>query len=527
MELGLRDRVALVTGGSMGIGKATALALAREGAHVAICARGKELLESVAAEIAAETERTVLPIVADLNKEEDAKRFVREAVDHFGRLDILVNCAGSSPGGTLQSLEEEQWMESLNLKFMGYVRTTKSAVGHMKERGWGRVINVIGNDGIKPIYFELTPGAANAAGINFTLAIAEELAPRFADGCVFVPIAPAADLPAATSLLASTLGVSEEVGESLEATLIDHLRDRHLLLFLDGFEHLAEDAPFVSRLLGACPELTVLVTSRVCLRIAGEQEFPVAPLPVPDLTPPLRAESLAVCDSVALFVDRAARASPDFALTEDNAGVVGSICVRLEGLPLALELAARRIKLLHPRALLAQLEGPGPSLRLLTGGGPDLPRRQRTLRETIKWSYDLLSDHEQRVLRRMAVFMHSADLDAIGAVCGFATEADGAEDRVNVIDALGALVDHSLVSRREGPAGQARFAMLDTIREFAQERLAASGEDADMRERHARYFIEVVETAGPVLLGAADHAAVVAAEQGNMQAALRWLVAAS
>ena len=178
MDLGLRDRVALVTGGSKGIGKATALALAREGAHVAVCARGKELLDSVAADIAAETERTVLPIVADLNKEEDAQHFVRAAADHFGRLDILVNCAGGSPGGTLQNLEESQWMESLNLKFMGYVRTTKAAVGHMKERRWGRIINVIGNDGIKPIYFELTPGAANAAGINFTLAIAEELAPH-------------------------------------------------------------------------------------------------------------------------------------------------------------------------------------------------------------------------------------------------------------------------------------------------------------------------------------------------------------
>ena len=178
MDLGLRDRVALVTGGSKGIGKATALALAREGAHVAVCARSKELLDSVAAEIAAETERTVLPIVADMNKEEDAQHFVRAAVEHFGRLDILVNCAGNSPGGTLQNLEESQWMESLNLKFMGYVRTTKAAVGHMKERRWGRIINVIGNDGVKPIYFELTPGAANAAGINFTIAIAEELAPH-------------------------------------------------------------------------------------------------------------------------------------------------------------------------------------------------------------------------------------------------------------------------------------------------------------------------------------------------------------
>lgn len=177
MDLGLHGRVALVTGGSKGIGKATALGLAREGADVAICARGKELLERMAAEIAQNTGRTVLPIVADLTQEEDAQRFVETAVRHFGRLDILVNCAGSSPGGSLQRLSEADWMQSLNLKFMGYVRTTKVAVAPMKERRWGRIINVIGNDGIKPIYFEITPGAANAAGINFTLAIAEELAP--------------------------------------------------------------------------------------------------------------------------------------------------------------------------------------------------------------------------------------------------------------------------------------------------------------------------------------------------------------
>ena len=177
MELGLHGRVALVTGGSKGIGKASALELAREGADVAICARGQELLERVAAEMAQQTGRSILPIVADMNHEEDAQRFVHTASRHFGRLDILVNCAGSSPGGTLQHLSEQDWMLSLNLKFMGYVRTTKVAIPYMQERRWGRVINVIGNDGIKPIYFELTPGAANAAGINFTLAIAEELAP--------------------------------------------------------------------------------------------------------------------------------------------------------------------------------------------------------------------------------------------------------------------------------------------------------------------------------------------------------------
>ena len=178
MNLGLRDKIALIAGGSKGIGKASALALAREGAHVAICARDKELLERVAGEIASETERTILPVVADLNREEDAQCFISTAADHFTRLDILVNCAGNSPGGSLQNLSEDDWMQSLNLKFMGYVRTAKAAIPYMKEQRWGRIVNVIGNDGIKPIYFEITPGAANAAGINFTLAIAEELAPH-------------------------------------------------------------------------------------------------------------------------------------------------------------------------------------------------------------------------------------------------------------------------------------------------------------------------------------------------------------
>jgi 3-oxoacyl-[acyl-carrier protein] reductase len=177
MDLGLAGRVAIITGGSKGIGYASALGLAREGVQVAICARGRERLEQAVQEIVAQTGREVLPVVADMTLQADAERFVQMTVQHFGRVDILVNCAGSSPGGILERLEEAHWMESLNLKFMGYVRTTKAVVPHMKAQRWGRIVNVIGNDGIKPIYFELTPGAANAAGINFTLAIAEELAP--------------------------------------------------------------------------------------------------------------------------------------------------------------------------------------------------------------------------------------------------------------------------------------------------------------------------------------------------------------
>ena len=177
MDLGLEGRVAVITGGSKGIGYASALGLAREGAHIAICARGRERLEQAVRDIVAQTGREVLPVVADMTSQADAERFVQTAAQHFGRVDILVNCAGSSPGGILERLEEAHWMESLNLKFMGYVRTTKAVVPHMKAQRWGRIVNVIGNDGIKPIHFELTPGAANAAGINFTLAIAEELAP--------------------------------------------------------------------------------------------------------------------------------------------------------------------------------------------------------------------------------------------------------------------------------------------------------------------------------------------------------------
>lgn len=169
--------MALISGGSKGIGYAAARGLAREGAHVALCARGQARLEQAVQDIVAETGREALPVVADMSSQADAERFVQTAVEHFGRVDILVNCAGSSPGGILERLEEAHWMASLNVKFMGYVRTTKAVVPHMKARRWGRIVNVIGNDGIKPIYFELTPGAANAAGINFTLAIAEELAP--------------------------------------------------------------------------------------------------------------------------------------------------------------------------------------------------------------------------------------------------------------------------------------------------------------------------------------------------------------
>ena len=178
MDLELQGRVAAITGASMGIGKATALALSREGVKVAICARGKERLEQAAREVSDLTGNEVLPVVGDMTRKEDADRFVEATVQRFGKLEIVVNCAGAPPGGQFQNITDEQWLDGLNLKFMGYVRTARAALPHLQRGGWGRIINVIGNDGIKPTFNEVSPGAANAAGINFTMSLAEQLAPQ-------------------------------------------------------------------------------------------------------------------------------------------------------------------------------------------------------------------------------------------------------------------------------------------------------------------------------------------------------------
>lgn len=176
MDLGLQGKIAIINGGSKGIGKTSALLLAKEGAEIGMCARNQEGLDEASSEIKDKTGKKTFSVIADTTKETDAKNFVQKCAEHFGHVDILINCAGSSPGGTIDQITESDWMESLNLKFMGYVRCTTAVVPYMRERKYGRIVNVIGNDGIKPIHFELTPGAANAAGINFTLAIAESLA---------------------------------------------------------------------------------------------------------------------------------------------------------------------------------------------------------------------------------------------------------------------------------------------------------------------------------------------------------------
>ena len=261
--------------------------------------------------------------------------------------------------------------------------------------------------------------------------------------------------------------------------------DQPMLLLLDNFEHLVSAAPAVAQLLTSGPKVKVVVTSQAPLHVYGEHEFPVPPLALPDpkSIPPL--EVLSRLPAVALFVERAQAVKHEFALTKDNAAVVTAICARLDGLPLAIELAAARIKMLSPSAMLARLES---RLSLLTGGARDLPTRQQTLRSTVDWSYGLLNTAEQTLFRRLSVFAGGCTLEGVEAVCD--TKGDLGLD---VLDGMASMVDKSLAQHVEQVVGEPRFLMLSTIREYALERLAESDDEAATRRAHAAYYLVLAE----------------------------------
>jgi len=355
--------------------------------------------------------------------------------------------------------------------------------------------------------------------------VAEELRDRFADKVVFVPLAPLNAHHLVILAVARALGAREGAVELPPESVATYLRERELLLVLDNFEHVAEAAPLVAELLAGCPRLRVLVTSRAAVHVRGEHELAVAPLAVP--APPAAGRVRAVAEvaafpAAALFVERAGAVRSDFTLTPVNLEAVVEICRRLDGLPLALELAAARVRLLLPGELLARLEH---RLPLLTGGARDLPERQRTLRATIAWSYDLLSAGEQAVFRRLCVFAGGWTLDAAVAVC-----AAGAGLGVDVLDWLGALIEKSLLHRApavpatRGARDEPRYGMLETVREYAREQLEAHDEEGQARARHAAYYLALAERAEPRLVGP-EHAAWLARlerEGDNLRAALRW-----
>jgi predicted ATPase/DNA-binding CsgD family transcriptional regulator len=362
-------------------------------------------------------------------------------------------------------------------------------------------------------------GPGGVGKTRLALQIAADVAGEFPDGVVFVDLIRIRDPALVASAVAQQLGVREGADDPLSRRLGDVLRERELLLVLDNFEQVVDAAPLVAELLAACPRLTVLVTSRVRLRLTAERTFPVPPLALPPAEP---GPSLDARDApaVALFVDRAEAVRPDFALTTENAAAVAAICRRLDGLPLAIELAAVRVTLFQPVALLGKLER---RLPLLTGGARDLPDRQRTMRDAIAWSHDLLSADEQILFRRLAVFVGGCTIEAADAVCA----VDGAL-AIGVLNGVSSLVDASLLQREEGANGEPRFGMLETVREFALEQLEASGEEGAVRAAHADWCLAYAEGATQAFLGPTETKvgyALIAAEHDNLRAALGWLTA--
>jgi predicted ATPase/transcriptional regulator with XRE-family HTH domain len=379
-------------------------------------------------------------------------------------------------------------------------------------------------------------GPPGVGKTRLALHAAAELSEEFADGVFFIGLAAIGASQLTLSTIARALDIEETKGRSTLDCLVGALRDRQILLALDNFEQLLPAAPLLAELLAAAPRLKLLVTSRAALRLAAEHEFPVAPLALPDLRrlPPLAA--LADCPSIALFVARAQAVKPNFALTSAEAPAVAAICCRLDGVPLAIELAAARIKLFAPQALLARLGPPhGSALQVLTGGPRDLPARQQTLRDAIAWSYDLLADAEQALFRRLGVFVGGCTLETAEAV---ASECRMQNEELRktsddpsllhsafcILHLIEALVDQGLLQRIDDANGEPRFVMLATIREYACERLVADGEMQALQQRHAQYFLALAEASEAALAGPdqGEWLARLEREHDNLRAAISW-----
>lgn len=359
-------------------------------------------------------------------------------------------------------------------------------------------------------------GPGGTGKTRLALEVMERSQDAFPDGVFFIDLAPVTDAELVAQAMAHTLGTRELAGQHVIDSLGQHLRERHLLLLLDNFEHVLLAASFLSRLLGACPRTKVLATSRVVLRLAGEHNYPVPPLTLPEPHEKLSATQVQEYEAVRLFGARAQAAKPNFGITEDNSTAITEICRRLDGLPLALELAAARVRLLSPQALLARL---GDRLALLTGGPQDVPARQRTLRATLDWSYGLLDASERRLLQRLSVFPGGCGLEAAGTVCG--------DESTDVLDGLTSLVDSSLLRQEETSTGDVRFRLLETIREYALARLAESSDGEATCRRQAEYYLALVEEAEPELTGVRQAMWLerLEGEHDNLSAVLGWSLA--
>ena len=344
--------------------------------------------------------------------------------------------------------------------------------------------------------------------------IAREMLSEFPDGVFFVDLSPITKADLVAPKIAQVLSIKESGREQIDNILKHFLGNKRMLLILDNFEQIVEAAPIIAAFLSSASRLKILVTSRNILQIRGEHEYKVPPLDLPDPTKSHTENSLAGYASVSLFVQRANAVKADFSLTNENAPAIVEICEKLEGLPLAIELAAARIKILSPAEMVLRLDH---QLKFLTGGAKDLPVRQQTMRNAISWSYDLLDENERKLFRQISIFVGGCTLDAIETVCD-------CDDDLDVFEGVLSLTDKSLLRRKEKPDRTARFRMLEVVREFSAEKLSASDEFEITKQKHADYFLAFAKRLEPELRGAeqAKWLDILEGEHGNLRRAFEY-----
>jgi len=428
--------------------------------------------------------------------------------------DLFVRCARGEIGAerVLQSLTLAVPLPRMLLSsppVTNLPTPTTSCVGRSQESSV--VCDLLRSSTVRLVTLSGTGGIGKT---RLALEVASTLLKEFVDGVWYVELAAVHHPSLVLGTIAQVLDVDQAPWNRIEQRVIATLRHKQLLLVLDNFEHLLEAAPTISVLLQAVPQLKVLVTSRSALHLSGEHEFVVPPLtvvaPNADASTPLLTE----VPAIELFLQRARAATAGFSVTDQSVLTIAEICRRLDGIPLAIELAAVRVKLLPPAELLSRLES---RLELLTGGPHDLPLRQRTLRHTLDWSYNLLRERERELFRQLSVFAGGCTLEAAEVVCGNALPD-------NLLDTLQSLINQSMVNYVEQRDGQPRFTMLETVREYAQERLLASGQYEDLRQRHFAHYLAVAEQAAPQLRGPRQAVLVKELEHdhNNLRAALTW-----
>jgi predicted ATPase/DNA-binding SARP family transcriptional activator len=433
--------------------------------------------------------------------------------------ESLVEELGLEPGTELQELERAILTHDPSLELEPAIGERETNVPIPANRLVGRERELTATCELlrRPdVRLVTLTGAGGSGKSRLGLEVARVMLEEFEHGVFLVRLGAITDPVLVPQTIAKTLSVKEQAGERVLDTLEDFLHDRELLLLVDNFEHLLLAAPTLTRLLAAAPSLKLLVTSRSPLRVLGEYEYPVMPLSLPDLGPSLEPALLEDSEAVEFFVERVAAVKPEFSLSGANAPAVAEICVRLDGLPLALELAAARCRFLPPEAILQRLEH---RLALLTGGLRDLPARQQTLRDTIAWSYGLLEGPEQRLFARLGLFVGGWTVDAAEAI-----SADKSEP-IDVLEGISSLVDKNLILQQTNGDGEPRFTMLETIREYAREELERRGEAEVGQAKHAAWYLDLAERAEPELTGPGQAAWLDRLERDhdNLRLALGWL----